>query len=335
MNKVFSEEDLSKFWQIVQKSNKIVLFGHKNPDGDALGSTLAMAGVIEKLQVKTNVIVPDPFPVFYSWMPNAEKVLDYSREEAKCNSLINEADLILFMDFNQYGRIGNISKNIELKKEKIVLIDHHPDPTENVQMLFSYPPASSTCEIVYRMIEEAHKQTLLNADIATCLLTGMVTDTGGFSYNSDTPEFFGIVAALIEAGAVKDEIFKQVFNNNNASRFRLLGTVLQNNLAFNYDRGVAIMWLSAEDLKKNDFQKGDTEGFVNMPLSIKGIHKSVLVTEHDDEVKLSFRSQGDYAVNGFAEKYFNGGGHRNAAGGHSKEAFQVALKRLMENLDKL
>lgn len=335
MNKIFSSNDVAQLWQRLSKAKKIVLFGHKNPDGDALGSTLAMALALEQMGVIAQVIVPDAFPGFYAWMPSADKVLDYTTQEETCTTHINEADWILFMDFNQYGRMGNISQNVQFKKENIILIDHHPDPTQNVDLLFSYPQASSTCEIVYRLLSEGNKLKLLNKQVATCLLTGMVTDTGGFSYNSGSPDFFEIIADLIASGAVKDDVFNQVFYNNNESRFRLLGTVLQNNLTLNYDLGTAVMWLSIKDLEQNDFQKGDTEGFVNMPLSIKGIHKSILLTEHEDEVKLSFRSQGDFAVNGFAQKYFNGGGHRNAAGGHSKDSFKDTLARLMENLDKL
>ncbi len=335
MNTIYNATLVEQFWLRMQAGKKAVLFGHKNPDGDALGATLAMAQLLENSGLSTRVIVPDAFPGFYSWMPKADTVWVYDGNEQACEEAIQQADELLFMDFNQYGRLGNITKNIVLEPQKVVLIDHHPNPCSDVDMLFSHPAASSTCEMVYRLVAEGNKHDLLNAGIAACLLTGMVTDTGGFSYNAETPDFFGVVSALLTAGAVKSEVFNQVFYNNNESRFRLLGTVLQNNLSLNYSLGVAVMWLSASDLERNGFQKGDTEGFVNMPLSIRGIQKSVLVTEHADEVKLSFRSQGDAAVNGFAEKYFNGGGHRNAAGGHSKESFENTLKRLMKNLEKL
>lgn len=335
MNHLFEKKDLTSLWTKLSHAKQVVLFGHKNPDGDALGSAISMSLVIKQLGVKTSVIVPDAFPAFYDWMPETDAVLDYSKDENKANAIIKAADLYFFMDFNQYGRIGAISKNIKLSMEKVILIDHHPEPTKNVDLLFSKTIASSTCELVYRILFESAYENLLNQDVATCLLTGMVTDTGGFAYNSNGADFFNVISALIAAGANKEDIFNKVFNNNNESRFRLLGEVLQRNFHLNYKLGVAVMSLSAVDLKKNNYQKGDTEGFVNIPLSLKGINKSVLVTESDSEVKLSFRSQGDYAINGFAEKYFNGGGHRNAAGGHSTDSFDNTMKRLMENLDKL
>lgn len=335
MNHLFEKQDIKELWKKVAQAKQVVLFGHKNPDGDALGSAIGMSLALKQLGVKTSVIVPDSFPAFYNWMPEADLVVDYSKNEESANAVIKNADLIFFMDFNQYGRIGNISKNVPLDSEKVILIDHHPAPTQDVNLLFSKTITSSTCEMVYRILLESDKEELLSKKVATCLFTGVVTDTGGFAYNSSGAEFFSVVSALIAAGAEKEAIFNKVFNNNNESRFRILGLVLQNNFHLDYSLGVAIMSLSASDLAKSNYQKGDTEGFVNIPLSLKGINKSVLVTETETEVKLSFRSQGDFAINGFAEKYFSGGGHRNAAGGYSQDTFSNTMLRLMDNLDKL
>ncbi len=317
----------------LNEQQSVVIFGHRNPDGDALGSTLGLWNVFQKMQIKSTVIMPNAFPESFSWMPGSEKILNYEENEAEVKALVKDAETYFFLDFNTPTRLGQMNDDLNFDLSKAVIIDHHPDPNTDVAYLFSDTKKSSTCEWVYVLLKESNYSEYISEDVANCLFTGLITDTGGFNHNASSPEFFRTIADIIELGADKDEIYRKVFHTQNESRFRLLGTILHQNLILNYEKGVAIMWLRADDLQKNDYQNGDTEGFVNMPLSLEGINKSVLLTETDDEVKMSFRSRAGYVINEYAATYFNGGGHKNAAGGRSTESFEKTMEKLQSTLD--
>lgn len=330
-----THQNFAVVWDKLKIEDRVLIFGHKGPDGDALGSTLAFSHILKYMGIDNTVIMPNAFPESFNWMPGSESILTYETHKESVTDLINTADWLFFLDFNATSRLGDINKHLKLNLNKTVIIDHHPDPTNEVALLFSDTNRSSTCELLYSLLVESGKKHLMDGKVATCIFTGMITDTGGFNHNSESAAFFHIIADLIELGANKDDIYRNLFHTQKESRIRLLGKVLNTNLELNYKLGVAILWLDASDLKKYDFSIGDTEGFVNMPLSIEGINKSVFVMEMPTEVKLSFRSRKEFSINEFAAQYFNGGGHKNAAGGTFHSSFNEAMLLLKSKIHLL
>ncbi len=327
--------DISPVLEGIKEGEKVAIFGHRNPDGDALGSTLALSQVLDKLGIDNQVITPNPYPESFSWMEKCTTILNYDEHREKVSAIMKETDWFFFLDFNNPSRLGALSDDNPIDLQKAVIIDHHPEPNRDVAFLYSDTKKSSTCELVYHVLKASNLEAKIDANVASCIFTGMMTDTGGFNHNSSSPEFFRTIARLIELGADKELIYQRVFHTQNESRFKLLGEILHKNLDLNYELGVAIMWLDAKDMRKHRYQTGDTEGFVNMPLSLDGINKSVLVTEMDQEVKLSFRSRSGYTINTFASAYFNGGGHKNAAGGRSLDSFDNTMKKLYAHIKEL
>ena len=343
----------------IDKAEHIVIFTHMAPDGDAMGSALALWHYVrdrfaqrEKTlldsdghrqssvlkdrdytaQSSVHVIVPNVYPAFLGWMPGAKEVKVYESDPALCDQLIKEADLFLCTDFNDPKRIGPMGGKMMANGAPKVLIDHHI-MDEKVKELtnegfwaevHSHPEASSACEIVYKLINDKNgdQVDLLNGDIATCIYTGLMTDTGNFSYNSTNAELYDIVAFLIRAGVKKDEIYNAVFNQFTSDRMRLTGYALYRKMRIYPQHHLALITLTADELDQYHYQQGDCEGLVNMPLQIADVYYSVLMREErakpgtpKSRIRISFRSQGDRPVNIWASEVFHGGGHANASGG--------------------
>ena len=329
----------------IQNANKVAIFTHQSPDGDAMGSSLAMYHYVLSLGKQAQVVVPNVFPEFLVWMPGAESILIYDTQTTQADAYLNDADLIICTDFNAPKRIGALGdKMLTLSCPKI-MIDHHLYPTDFADFIVSVPEASSTCELVHNLLSTANCQ--LSTDIATVLYTGLMTDTGNFSYNSNRPQIYGMIAQLIAAGADKDAIYNAVFNQYSVDRVKLVGYCLYQKMRVFPEHHTALIYLSRKELYRFNFQKGDAEGIVNMPLQSKDIHYSVFMREDKatpDEmaknggiktkIKLSFRSQGNRPVNVFAQEIFAGGGHANAAGGEFYGPLPEAVQRFLDNYTK-
>ena len=305
--------------EIIEKAKHIVIFTHMAPDGDAMGSSLALWHWIGE---KATVIVPNAFPAFFNWMPGSAQILIYEKEAQRCDALIAAADLFICTDFNDPKRIGPMGEKMLANPCPKILIDHHLNPTDFADEVHSHPEASSSCEIVYQLINDANGDAPLNDAIATCIYTGLMTDTGNFSYNSTRAELYDIIAALLRAGVKKDEIYNAVFNQYSTDRVRLTGYALYRKMRIYPEAHLALITLTADELDRYHYQQGDTEGLVNMPLQIADVFYSVYMREERPKpgtpkprIRISFRSQGDRPVNIWASEIFHGGGHANASGG--------------------
>ncbi|NND16457.1 MAG: bifunctional oligoribonuclease/PAP phosphatase NrnA [Eudoraea sp.] len=301
---------------LLSTPKKIAIIPHKNPDGDAIGSSLGLYHYLLHLGNHVQVVSPNDYPKFLKWMPGSSEVLNWEKENSNCVQALKEADAIFTLDFNDLRRAGDMATLLETLPAPFVMIDHHREPTEYAQIMFSESAMSSTSEMVYHIISALGHEEALDKNIASCLYAGIVTDTGSFKFSATTASTHQVAAKLIEKGASNNEIHTRIYDNNSADRLYLLSTALQNMKIFPEYR-TSYMTLSEEELKKHNFKKGDTEGFVNYGLSIDGIDFTAIFIENGEEglIKISLRSNGDFDVNTFARANFQGGGHKNAAGG--------------------
>ncbi len=331
---LIGEKQLLNSQEQIEKAQKIVLVTHLSPDGDAMGSSLGLYHYLQDLGKEVRVVVPNAFPYFLKWMNGAKDIVVNTYIPTVAEALIKNADLIFCLDFNTLKRIGALGELVEQSSAKKILIDHHLDPDEDFDVVISYPKISSTSEIVFRLIAQLGDFERITSTLAECIYTGMMTDTGGFTYNSNDPEIFEIISMLLKKGVDRDHIYREVFNNYSEQRFRLLGFTLLQRMKIYPERKASLIYLSLEDQKQFNLTKGDTEGFVNYPLSIKGILFSVFIREDDELTKVSLRSQGDFPCNKFAADFFNGGGHLNASGGEFYGSVEDAISLFEEGLEK-
>tara|TARA_B100000795_G_scaffold129680_1_gene96693 strand:+ start:12385 stop:13413 length:1029 start_codon:yes stop_codon:yes gene_type:complete len=302
----------------LEKKRNIVVVGHRNPDGDAMGSTIALSKYLSKKGHNATVIVPNECPQFLDWMPGSDEVYHFDWQNTQSQREINNSDIIFLLDFNALHRVGSDMQNtLEKYTNDFVMIDHHQQP-EDVKYMYSDVEICSTSQMVYQFIELNNDLDLINADIATCLYTGIMTDTGSFRFRSTTSKTHKIIADLIDKGAENDKIHNNVYDANSYNRLLLLGQALSN-LKIIPENKTAFITLTSDEKKQFDFQKGDTEGIVNYALSLKGIIFAAIFIEDEEQkiIKISFRSKGDFSVNKFSRNHFEGGGHDNAAGGKS------------------
>lgn len=328
------KENLISVSKTVKNSNNIVIFGHVNPDGDAMGSTLGLYHYLKTTKTDVTVIVPNDFPVFLKWMPASEDVIVFESNKNEARKRINNADLMIICDFNDPKRCNGVTELINSSKCTKVMFDHHPQPIDFVDHMISDTSVSSTCELVFEYIKEVDGDKISGQEMAQCLLTGIITDTGLFNHNSETTRTFEIVSELLKLGADKSLIIKKLYNEYPITRMQLLGNTLHNRLHFFPEYGASYIYLSKEDQVNHKYQIGDSEGFVNIALSIQGANFAAIFIEKDDLVKTSFRSKGSFDVNQFARKHFNGGGHKNAAGGKSYTSLNKTLETFVNLLSE-
>ena len=331
---------IQEFKNAIINANDIVIIPHHNPDGDAIGAALGLQILLKKMHKKAIVVSPSKYPEFLQWLPDNNNVLIYPYKKNTIIQTVTNADLIFYVDFNSFKRLENFEESFLKinRKAKTILIDHHPEPLGIADICFSDTTVSSTSELVYKIIEDADFTEFVNTNIAECLFTGIITDTGLLNYNSSNPQTFEIVSKLLTYKIDKQNIIDNVYNNFSANRMRLMGYCLNEKMEVLENYNSAVIWLNTDELQKYDFKAGDTEGFVNLPLSIKNIDFSAIFIEKKDFIKTSFRSKGSFPANDFAKKYFNGGGHLNAAGGkcflslsESIEKFKKSLIEFYEN----
>jgi len=306
---------------------KIALVVHPNPDGDALGSALGLSRLMENIGHHCLVISPDDYPDFLKWLPGATRICLLNQALNGAIDFLKNADMIFVLDCNELSRINLLIEAFTSSDAYKILIDHHPGPELQVDCILSDTSVSSTAELICRFIEEAGFHNAMDAEVATCLFTGIMTDTGCFSYNSSKRKTYETVAALLDYGFDKDAVYYKVYDNFSAERMRLLGFSLNVKMEIIPGYCVALISLTRDELLRHQFQTGDTEGFVNYPLSIKGIRFSALFMEKENHIKISFRSKGNFSVNDFSRKYFNGGGHVNASGGESYASLEETVSR--------
>lgn len=333
---MFSKNQLSEIKNLLSEDKKIVIITHYNPDGDAIGSALGLKHYLRAKGLQAEAIVPNDFPKFLKWMPEAKKITiaDYKRKKAF--ELIAEADILFILDFNATHRSGAlVAPWIEKSKATKILIDHHQQP-DSFDFVYSDTEIPATCQMVYHFIEAMEDQNLVDENIARCLYTGIMTDTGGFRFRSTSATTHRIIADLIERGADPAEITSNTWDTNTLSRLHLLSLILGRIEVINEGK-IAIIYLKRHELQEFGFEKGDTDGFVNYGLSILGVEVSGFFMEdlYEDYIKISFRSKGDVDVNQFARKYFNGGGHINAAGGKYFDDIEKAIQEFKNKAGEL
>jgi phosphoesterase RecJ-like protein len=327
--------DLSVLKNKLDRTNlKIVIITHRNPDGDAIGSITGLYRIFKKFGHEVNMLVPNEFPSSLKWLPDANKVQIFSNETEKAKKNLKSADILFAVDFNDLGRVHEFQENVLGSPSYKVIIDHHPEPGNIADLIISNTTVSSTAEMIYIFILSLGYQQLIDKDTATCLFAGIITDTGCFSFNSSRPETFRIVGDLLKYGIEKDTIYGKIYDNYSFNRMRLMGYCLNQKMQFLPGFRTAFISLSADELKEYKFNIGDSEGFVNLPLSIKGVIFSALFIENKDRIKISFRSKGNFAVNKICAEHFNGGGHINASGGESFDTLQNTIDKFVKLLPK-
>jgi phosphoesterase RecJ-like protein len=311
----------------LERSKKVAILTHSNPDGDAIGSSLALALALSKEGIDAKVVIPDGLPDFLRWLPGIELSTTYTYKREKASAIVGEADLIFCLDFNDPARLNGLEKILDPARSKIVLIDHHQDPVYFAHLTISETGRGSVGEMIYLLLREVYEGEVVDRDIATCLYVAIMTDTGNFNYASSYPEIFYIVGDLMKYGLDKDRIYSNVYDAFSLDRMRLQGYCMQEKMVVFPQYHAAYISLTSEELKRFNHRKGDTEGFVNIPFSIKGIKFTALFVEKRDRIKVSFRSRGTFPVNRVAADHYNGGGHINAAGGDSFQSMEETLSK--------
>lgn len=317
-----------------EAASNILLVCHINPDGDAIGAQLALYHYLTSKGKSVEMLSPNNLQEFLKWMKGADKIHVYIRERNKCRELIKNADLMLFLDFNHTSRLGEAEEAVMSSSAAKIAIDHHLSPGDLPFLIISDPAKSSTSELVYELLDEIDNGRFISVPVAEALYTGIITDTGNFEHGNYTPSTFRIVAGLLEAGIEKEKILDLVYNNFSADRMRLMGYSLNEKMVVIPEFRTAYITLTREELALFRYSKGDTEGFVNMPLSVKGVIFSALFIEKEGFIKISFRSKGKFPVNEFASRYFSGGGHMNASGGEYRNTLDNTVKYFLSLLEK-
>ncbi len=333
-------QPIKNIFPLLKQPKNVLITMHQKPDGDAMGSALGLYHFLNQLGHNVTVVSPTNWASFLNWMPDCKKVLDYDTQAGKADAAIEAADLIFCLDFNILSRTKRMEEKLILARGEKILIDHHREPqTETFTYGMSNTDKSSTAEMVYDLIIDSGNADKLNSDIGACLYAGVMTDTGSFRFPSTSANVHKMVADLKERGLEHTHVHEELFDNFLESRFRFIGHVLLNRMEMFYEYNTALILIPQNDLIKFNVKTGDTEGLVNYPLSIKGIKLAAVIIDRGEERKSSFRSKGGFDVNTFARKYFNGGGHFNAAGGFNKEPLEEVVKKfkaaLTENVEQL
>jgi phosphoesterase RecJ-like protein len=315
-------------------SENILLISHINPDGDAIGAQLALYDYLLSINRNVNLLTPNNLQEFLKWMKGCDRINVFIRDRKRGKKLIEDADLIVMLDFNQSNRLGEAEDLVKNSRARKVIIDHHLNPGGMADLVISDPGMCATSELVYQLVMRMNGSPYMSRAFAECIYVGIVTDTGNFEHGAYSSDTFRIVAGLLETGIQKEHILNLVYNNFSSDRMKLLGYALNKRMTVLPEKKTAYIFLTRDDLKEYNHVKGDTEGFVNMPLSIKDIHFSALFIEKENYIKLSFRSKGSFPTNEFASKYFGGGGHLNASGGEYYDTLENTIEFFLKALDE-
>ncbi len=329
---LLTAEQITQLIQLLSEKSRIVLTTHTNPDGDAIGSSMAMLRYLQKKGHEVTAIVPNQFPGFLSWIPEVGEMLIYEENAKVCQQALQDAELVFCLDYNALSRVGVLTDVLKKTKAPRILIDHHIEPeTASFAYCFSTTNTSSTAELVYNFIDVMGDTDLIDREMAECLYTGIITDTGSFSFSANNEETYRVTAELIRNGLDALKIHRLIYDTFSENRLRLLGHAISNRMLIWDDLHTALIYFNKSDLQQFNYQVGDAEGIVNFPLSMEKINLSILITERDKKIRMSFRSKGDFSVNELTRKYFNGGGHKNAAGG----TFYKSIDETIEKIKKI
>ena len=319
---------------LLKNSSNVVITSHHNPDGDAIGSSLGLYHILKEIGIETRIIIPNELPSFLKWLPGSHEIVRFSKQKEAAQKLMGEADVIFALDFNGAGRLEAMKDDFSSSRAAKILIDHHPHPENIFDWKLSNTKSSSTAELIYEFATIINAEDIINLEAAQNIYTGIMTDTGSFSYACSNPRTFEIVAKLIAKGVKIEEVQQQVYNNFSENRMRLVGHALATKMRVFPEHRSAFISLTRNELKQFKYKIGDTEGLVNYPLSIKNIIFSALLIENTDFVKVSLRSTGNFKANKICEEYFNGGGHVNAAGGKAFASLSQTEEQFIEILHK-
>ena len=325
---ILTSDQVAQLSHLISDAKNIIITCHKSPDGDAIGSTLGWAEYLRSIGKEPTIIVPDQYPDFLSWIPNTEKIVRYDKHPEKCDMLFKIADLVFCLDYNTTSRVDEMEKALVSSTAPKVLIDHHLNPDVPAVLTISHPDLSSTCELVFRIVWQLDGFNRLSKQFAIPIYCGMMTDTGGFLYNSTRSEIYFIIGELLTKHIDKDKIYRNVYHNYSESRIRLMGFVMYEKLVYLPESHAAYYSLTRQEQKRFHFIKGDAEGLVNIPQQIKGLKLSISLREDTDKpniVWVSLRSVDDFPCNKMAEEFFNGGGHLNASGGRINGTMEEAI----------
>ncbi len=333
----FSPVHIAQLKEILSLPKSVVIVSHRNPDGDALGSSLGFKFFLEKLGHEVSFISPNAFTANLKWMKGTDGIMVYENAMGKkiCEAKIKSANLIFCLDFNALTRLENLGEVIKEATAYKVMIDHHQQPESFADIAFSDTGYCATAEMVYDIIADLGQTDLIDEQIAECLYVGLATDNGFFQFNNTTPNAHMVAAGLIAKGAKPDYVSEKVNNVFRESRLRFFGYCLNEKLKLVKDNQVAYMLITQAEIKKFNLQGGDSEGLVNYPFKIEGVKMCAYFSEEPDKIKISFRSRGGVDVNTFARSFFEGGGHRNAAGGMSKASLDNTEKKFLESLESI
>lgn len=330
--KSLNTTDIEKLKKLIGTSDNILITTHHNADGDAIGSSLGLALTLKKAGKNVNIVTPNEYPHFLKWMPGTDMITVFRGREADVKKMVAEADLLFCVDYNDKSRLKYAADTIFGGKAAVVLIDHHPEPMSFADITISETDLGSASELIFHVINHLELEELVDKDIASALYAGIMTDTGCFSFSCSYPGVFEVVAQLIKYGIPKDEIHSRIYDNYSDARMRLMGYCLNEKMIILPEFNTAYISLKEEDLVRFSHKPGDTEGFVNLPFSIKGIKLTAFFMEKKDHVKISFRSRGDFSVTELAKTNFRGGGHMNAAGAEWDLPLENTIQRFLDIL---
>ena len=325
---ILTSDQVAQLSHLISDAGNIIITCHKSPDGDAIGASLGWADYLRSLGKEPTVIIPDQYPDFLSWMPNTEKIVRYDKHREKCDMLFKIADLVFCLDYNTPSRVDEMEQALVSSPAPKVLIDHHLGPDVPAVLSISHPDLCSTCELIFRIVWQLDGFKQLTKQFAVPIYCGMMTDTGGFLYNSTRSEIYFIIGELLTKRIDKDKIYRNVYHNYSEDRIRLMGYVMYEKLVYLPEFHAAYYTLTREEQKRFHFIKGDAEGLVNIPQQIKGLKLSISLREDTDKSNLvwvSLRSVDDFPCNKMAEEFFNGGGHLNASGGRVNGTMEEAV----------
>lgn len=334
LTQIIEQAKVDEFNGWLKEFKEIVLVSHVGPDGDAVGSTLGLSNYLQQLGKKTTIIVPNAFPEFLKWMPGSEQILIYEREKGEADKLLSNAEIICCLDFNGIKRVDKMSDALAASPAHKMMLDHHLHPEDFCSIVMSYPKISSTSELVFRLISQMGGFEAMSKEAAECIYTGMMTDTGGFTYNSNDQQIYFIISQLLSKGIDKDDLYRRVFNTYSECRLRLMGYMLHSKMKVYPNHNAAMMSLTQAEAKEFNYIKGDSEGFVNIPLTIKNVIFSAFFREDKEMIKVSLRSIGTFPCNKLAAEFFGGGGHLNASGGEFYGTMEQAIATFEEAIKK-
>lgn len=326
--------EIEKIKHLISTNQRFVITTHHNSDGDAMGSSTAMAEVLRQMGKDVTIVLPNGFPAFFNWMNGTESIVVFDKEIEKGKELLAKTDVVICLDFNQLGRIDELEPVVANSVKPRIVIDHHLGLKIENSACISVPEASSTCELVYHVLNACGYEPYINLDVAESLYTGMMTDTGRLDFSSSYTDIYEAVGNLVEKGVRKTFVHDNIYNVYTYNRMKLKAKVLASNMVFLPEYHVAYMYITMKDKHEFDFQPGDSEGLVNIPLEISDVKLCALFTEYKDHVKVSLRSKGDFSAEEFARTSFNGGGHKNASGGELKTSLQETIAVFIDGVKK-